>query len=96
MSVIEMHPYVSYIEADAIAECYGVDDETYGELWNKCVPLYDELPKGEVPGEVVYALADYGWDKLSDHAKKEVNRALTAFGVANKGSLLVRVEYLDE
>jgi len=73
---IKMIDELSYWAADQVAECCGVDDQTYGELWNKCVPLYDDLPSGEVPGEIVYALADYGWDKLSDHAKNEVNRAV--------------------
>jgi hypothetical protein len=73
---IKMIDELSHWAADQIAECFSVDDQTYGELWNKCVPLYDDLPKAEVPGEIVYALADYGWDKLSDHAKNEVNRAV--------------------
>ena len=73
---IKMIDALSYWAADQVAECCGVDEQTYGELWNKCVPLYDDLPRGEVPGEIVYALADYGWDKLSDHAKNEVNRAV--------------------
>ena len=63
-------------QADEIAECMGVDTDTYAELWNKCVPLYDGKPKGECPGEYSYGLKEYGWDLLSDHAKQEVNRAL--------------------
>ena len=62
---IKMIDELSYWAADQVAECCGVDDQTYGELWNKCVPLYDDLPSGEVPGEIVYALADYGWGFLT-------------------------------
>lgn len=64
-----------YWQADQIAECLNVSTETYSELWNKIVPLYDSLPRGECPGEISYGVADY-WDHLSPEAQADVNRAL--------------------
>ena len=72
---IEPHPDASHWQADQIAECLGVDAAAYSELWNVVVPLYDGKPRGECPGEVCYDIASY-WDKISDHCKLEVNKAL--------------------
>jgi hypothetical protein len=71
------HKDTKYWTADEIAECCGVNDETYKELWNKIVPLYDGKPKSEYPNENVgtYSLSKY-WSKLSDAAKLDVNEAL--------------------
>ena len=74
--MIEANKSAKYWQADAIAECLNVSPETCGELWNKCVPLYDKLPKGECPGEITYDLVNYGWKLLSDEAKNDVNKAL--------------------
>jgi hypothetical protein len=70
-----MHDLANYWKADEIAECLKVDDSTYKELWS-CVELYDHLPRGEAPGEYAYPLSKYGWDKLSEAAQIDVNRAL--------------------
>tara|TARA_R110000751_G_scaffold44830_2_gene102267 strand:+ start:712 stop:966 length:255 start_codon:yes stop_codon:yes gene_type:complete len=68
-----MHDQVKYWQADEIAECLPVTEVTYAELWNRCVPLYDKLPRSEIPGEITYALADYGWDHLSEVAQDNIN-----------------------
>jgi len=73
---IEMHPSGEYWQADQIAECLDVTRETYGELWNKCVPLYDTITRGEAPGEITYDIWKFGWPLLSDAAKLDVNAAL--------------------
>jgi hypothetical protein len=72
---MEMHDLAKYWKADEIAECLKVDDSTYKELWG-CVKLYEDLPRGEAPGEYTYPLSKYGWDKLSEAAQIDVNRAL--------------------
>jgi hypothetical protein len=75
--MINPHKEVNYWQADQIAECLSVSKDTYGELWNKCVPLYDGKYRGEVPGEVCYDLVSTGgWDLLSDEAKADVNDAI--------------------
>ena len=50
MTSIQPHEWTAEWQADQIAECLDVSKETYGELWNKCVPLYDNLPRGEYHG----------------------------------------------
>ena len=69
------HPNAAVWQADQIAECLGVNDEAYVELWNVVVPQYDKLPRGECPGEVVYPIGNY-WHLLSTATKQEVNRVL--------------------
>ena len=73
--MIRANKFVKFVRADVVAECLDVSQPTYIELWNKCVPLYDDLPKGECPGEMDYNLLKYGWKLLSDAAKTEVNKA---------------------
>jgi hypothetical protein len=73
---IQPHEAAGYWQADQIAECLEVNEEAYIELWNVVVPLYDDKPRGECPGEVCYDIASY-WDKISDPCKLEVNRALS-------------------
>ena len=63
-----------YFQADEIAECLTVTRETSSELWNKIVPLYDAEPRGEVPGEFTYPIANY-WHLLSDAAQADINGA---------------------
>ena len=75
MSELKKHELAQYCQADQIAECLGVIDEAYVELWNVVVPQYDKLPRGECPGEVVYPISDY-WHLLSTATKREVNRVL--------------------
>jgi len=77
--MIRANKYVKFARADVVAECLNVSDETYKELWNKCVPLYDDLPKGECPGEMDYNLLKYGWKLLSDSAKTEVNKVMKEY-----------------
>lgn len=79
MTGIRIHEGGHFTQADEIAECMGVSEDTYSELWNKCVPLYDGKPRGECPGEITYSLADYGWDLLSNDAKHDVNRVLAKY-----------------
>jgi|APSaa5957512535_1039671.scaffolds.fasta_scaffold670426_1 hypothetical protein len=75
---IKPHEAAAFWSADSIAECLNVSRDTYSELWNKCVPLYDGADRGECPGEVTFELTKYGWKLLSDEAKLDVNRALAA------------------
>jgi hypothetical protein len=72
---MEIHDLGKYWKADEVAECLKVDDSTYKELWS-CVKLYEDLPRGEAPGEYTYPLSEYGWDKLSEAAQIDVNHAL--------------------
>ena len=71
---MEIHDLGNYWKPDEIAECLDVADKTRGELW-RCVRLYQDLPRGEAPGEYSYPLAKYGWDTLSEEAKLDVNAA---------------------
>ena len=74
------HEDAKYWQADEIAECLAVTDETYAEIWNKIVPLYDREPVGypklhpALRDEAPYPIADY-WDKLSDAAQADINGA---------------------
>ena len=78
--MIKPHNEASYWQADQIAECMDVSEDTYVELWNKCVPLYDGKYRGEFPGEVCYDLVSSGgWELLSDAAKSDVNEVLLNF-----------------
>jgi len=70
-----IHERGHYWRADEIAECLKVKESTYQELWG-VVKLYENKPRGETPGEFNYCLAEFGWDKLSDEAKVDVNSAL--------------------
>ena len=85
MTSIQPHEWTAEWQADQTAECLDVSKETYGELWNKCVPLYDNLPRGEYHGEVTYGLKKYGWNKLSDTAKLDVNKVLQAWAERELG-----------
>jgi hypothetical protein len=77
--MIKPHEELNYWQADQIAECLSVSEDTYVELWNKCVPLYDGKYTGEFPGEVCYDLVGSGgWYLLSDTAKMDVNDAMHA------------------
>jgi hypothetical protein len=70
------HKDTKYWTADEIAECLSVSTETYKELWNKIVPLYDGKAKGSRAEMIgVYSISKY-WSKLSDEAKLDVNAAL--------------------
>jgi|APSaa5957512535_1039671.scaffolds.fasta_scaffold10732_10 hypothetical protein len=74
-----IRPYcaLNYWQADQIAERLGVLEDTYQELWSKCVPLYDGKYRNEVPGEFCHDLVSTGgWDLLSDEAKADVNDAI--------------------
>lgn len=66
-----------YWQADQIAECLDVSRDTYAELWNVIVPLYDKEPRGEYPGEYSYAITNY-WNKLSEVAQRDINQTLEA------------------
>jgi hypothetical protein len=77
MTGIRAHKAAEFWSADEIAECLTVSRETYAELWNKCVPLYDGKDRGECPGEVTFGLKKFGWKLLSAEAKADVNSALT-------------------
>ena len=71
------HPDLKMWQADQIAECLPVSTETYGELWNRCVSLYNGKDMGEAPGEVCYDLiSSGGWDRLSDEAKIDINSVI--------------------
>lgn len=75
---IDMKPHneTKYWQADQIAECLPVSTDTYKELWNKIVPLYDKKPRGECPGDFVYPVADY-WNLLSEEAQQDICNVLT-------------------
>ena len=83
------HPNALYWQADEIAECLEVTDETYSELWNKIVPCYDTGHGGRnvlyVEDEEGFRLVEHAgarypvtnyWDKLSSTAQAEVNSVL--------------------
>jgi len=67
------HEDAKFWQADAVAECLVVTDETYAEIWNKVVPLYDGKP-GSMVNDGSYSIADY-WDKLSETAQADINGA---------------------